>query len=284
MHKDVAGVLPSQEIKNLIHCKNVSSLNKDINIKQVQPSSLDLTLSDRAWRIGASFLPGKNYKVEQVLRDVAIYDVSLAKMTVFEKGCLYLVKLNERLNLDSKTYGSANAKSSSGRIDLFTRLLSDYSDEFDNIKVGYSGNLYAEIQPKSFSVGVKKGLSLNQIRFKQGNVKVQDIELYELQKRYNLVDTYPDINDGLGFSISLKSAGSDLLGYKARANAPVIDLSKTDYYEPIDYWEEIRSKNASLVLNPNDFYILNSRESVKIPELKVVPPISIETIYFISKI
>ena len=265
MQENVEGVLPSQEIKKLINVKNIKSLDREINVTQIQPSSLDLTLSDKAWRIGASFLPGKNCKVEQILSDVAMYEVGLGRTTVFEKGCLYLVKLNETLNLDSETYGSANAKSSSGRIDLFIRLLSDYSDEFDNIKTGYSGNLYAEIQPKSFSVGVKEGLSLNQIRFKKGDVKLQDSELFELQNLYSLVDTNPDINDGLGFSISLQSFDSDVVGYKARANAPVINLSKIGYYETLDYWEEIRTDNASLILNPNDFYILNSRESVKIP-------------------
>ena len=259
------GVLPSQDISSLIDEGSITSLSK-INLGgQIQPSSLDLTLGAKAWRIRASFLPGRNFTVEERLKTVSMHELNLNRDTVFEKGCIYIVKLNEGLNLNKDIYGTANAKSSSGRIDLFTRLLSNFSDEFDNVRHGYTGPLYAEIHPKSFSVVLRKGIALNQVRFKKGKVIISDANLIKLQHSHKLVNRTPDINNGLGFSINLKNLKDDLVGYKARTNAPIINLSKINYYQPEDFWEEIRSKDASLILNPNDFYILSSRESVNIP-------------------
>lgn len=265
MLKNIEGVLPSQEILRLIDESKINCSNNKINPTQVQPSSLDLTLGEKAWRIRASFLPGRHSTVEEKLPDLMMHELNLSYETVFEKGCLYIVKLNESLNLNKNIYGNSNAKSSSGRIDLFTRLLSDFSDEFDTIQTGYNGNLYAEVQPKSFSVILQRGISLIQIRFKIGNVKVSDADLLKLQNLHNLVDCDPNINDGLGFSINLENLENDLVGYRAKANTPLINLSKLNHYKAYDFWEEIKPIDASLILNPYDFYILSSREAVRIP-------------------
>ena len=265
MIKNTEGVLPSQDIQKLIQNKKVGSLHYEISKSQIQPSSLDLTLGEKAWRIRASFLPGENNTVEDKLKTVAMYELNLNLNTVLEKGSIYIIKLNETLRLPENLDGSANAKSSSGRVDLFTRLLSDYSDEFDTVKAGYDGHLYAEVQSKSFSVEVQKGLSLNQIRFKKGKVNISDIDLRDLHFQHSLIDTEPNIKNGLGFSINLINSKSGLVGYKAKTNAPVINLSEINYYEPSEYWEEIKQNGNSLILNPNDFYILSSREAVKIP-------------------
>ncbi|MFL2806384.1 MAG: 2'-deoxycytidine 5'-triphosphate deaminase [Paracoccaceae bacterium] len=265
MNTKKQGVLPSQDINMLVEKGSITSLSKRNLSGQIQPSSLDLTLGVKAWRIRASFLPGRNFTVEERLKTVSMHELNLNSDTVFEKGCIYIVKLNEGLNLNKDIYGTANAKSSSGRIDLFTRLLSNFSDEFDNVRHGYSGPLYAEIHPKSFSVVLREGIALNQVRFKKGKVIISDANLIKLQHSHKLVNTTPDINNGLGFSINLRNLENDLVGFKARTNAPIINLSKINYYKPEDFWEEIRSKDASLILNPNDFYILSSRESVNIP-------------------
>ncbi len=259
------GVLPSQDILKLIDDKSISGLGRGISRTQIQPSSLDLTVGEKAWRIRASFLPGKNCTIEERLETVSMHEFSLESETVFEKGCIYIIKLNETLNLEENIYGTANAKSSSGRIDLFTRLLSNFSEEFDNVQAGYTGPLYAEIHPKSFSIALRTGISLNQIRFKRGTVKISDSELLKLQESHKLVNTTPNIKDGLGFSVNLINLDSEVFGYKAKTNTPIINLSKVNHYEPKDFWEELSSKNESLILNPNDFYILSSRESVSIP-------------------
>jgi len=184
---------------------------------------------------------------------------------VLEKGCVYVVPLMESLALPGDIQAVANAKSSTGRLDLLTRTITDGGEEFDRIPSGYTGPLYAEICPRSFSVLVRPGMRLNQIRFRRGQAVLSDAELSALHATTTLVDGPALIDDGLGFSVDLKPHDDDLIGYRAKPHTGVIDLDRIGHYDPAEYWEEIRTTEARIILDPGAFYILVSREAVHIP-------------------
>jgi dCTP deaminase len=184
---------------------------------------------------------------------------------VLEKGCVYVVPLMESLALPGDVNAVANAKSSTGRLDLLTRTITDGGTEFDRIQSGYHGPLYAEICPRSFSVLVRPGMRLNQIRFRKGQSILSDADLSVLHDRSPLVDGEAVIDDGLGFSVDLKPASGDLVGYRAKPHTGVIDLDNIGHYDPAEYWEEVHSKDGQIILDPGAFYILVSREAVHIP-------------------
>jgi dCTP deaminase len=233
---------------------------------QVQPASLDLRLGTVAYRVRASFLAGKGRRVEDRLEDFEMHRISLEGGAVLEKGCVYLVPLMERLALPSDISAVANAKSSTGRLDLLTRTITDEGSEFDRIAAGYQGPLYAEICPRSFSVLVRPGMRLNQIRFRNGQSVLSDDTLRALHEEQTLVTGGPAvISDGLGFSVDLKPESGDLVGYRAKPHTGVIDLDKLGHYAPSDFWEELRTSNGQIILDPDAFYILVSREAVHIP-------------------
>jgi dCTP deaminase len=231
---------------------------------QIQPASLDLRLGGHAWRIRASFLPGAATVADR-LPDFEMHRIELGQGAVLEKGCVYLVPLMERLDLPAEVSAVANAKSSTGRLDLFTRLIADRSAEFDRIEAGYSGPLYAEISPRSFSVLVRPGMRLSQIRFRSGPTAIlSDEDLRALDAQMRLVDGVAHIDGGLGFSVDLAREG-ERVGYRAKPHTGLIDLDRIGHYDPADYWEPVHAEKGRIILDPGAFYILVSREAVHVP-------------------
>ncbi|PTW47053.1 MULTISPECIES: 2'-deoxycytidine 5'-triphosphate deaminase [Rhodovulum] len=259
------GVLPAQEIRHLIETGAIG-LSAPPDAGQVQPASLDLRLGDRAYRVRASFLAGEGRKVADRIADFGMHEIDLSQGAVLEKGCVYVVPLMERLALPPGIQAVANAKSSTGRLDLLTRTITDGGVEFDRIRAGYRGPLYAEICPRSFSVLVRPGQRLNQIRFRAGQAVLSDDELRALDAEARLVTGGPAvIDEGLGFSVDLRPAGDGLVGYRAKPHSGVVDLDGIGAHDPAEFWEEIRSTSGRIILDPGAFYILVSREAVHIP-------------------
>ena len=260
----MTGVLASQQI--IAMCENGEIIPQSpLAPTQVQPASLDLRLGSVAYRIRASFLAGKGRKVADRLHAFEMHRVDLSNGAVLEKGCVYLVPLQETLALPPHVQAVANAKSSTGRLDLLTRVITDGGVEFDRIPAGYHGPLYAEICPRSFSVLVRPGMRLNQIRFRHGQAVLNDAELRALHSSDTLVNGEALIQDGLGFSVDLNPGTGSLVGYRAKPHTGVIDLDRIGAYEPRDFWEEVHSSDGQIILDPGAFYILVSREAVHIP-------------------
>ena len=272
-HAMRTGILPFQTINAMLRDKEISSLS-GIEADQVQPASLDLRLGSAAYRVRASFLPGPELSVEEKLGKLDAYEIDLKNGAVLERGCVYLVRLQERLDLRTQIRGFANPKSSTGRLDILTRLIVDRGAAFDAVPAGYSGPLYVEVAPRAFSVRVRQGSRLNQIRFRRGTPVVPPTELERLLDQGELV--HGEAREGkllaadrkLGVTIDLKGDGlGGPVGYRAKKHADWIDLERVRHYDPLDFWEPIFSRpgNATLILDPNDFYILATCESVKIP-------------------
>ncbi|KGK80035.1 2-deoxycytidine 5-triphosphate deaminase [Thalassobacter stenotrophicus] len=258
------GVLPSQALEAMLDRGEIA-VTAPLVDGQVQPASLDLRLGTVAYRVRASFLAGAGTPVADRLADFEMHRMSLDGGAVLEKGCVYLVPLMESLALPAGITAVANAKSSTGRLDLLTRVITDGGTEFDRIPEGYAGPLYAEICPRSFSVLVRPGMRLNQIRFRQGEAVLSDSAMAALHTQTPLVDGTPLISEGLGFSVDLKPSEGDLVGYRAKPHTGVIDLDNIGHYTPRDYWEEVRTSDGRIILDPGAFYILVSREAVTIP-------------------
>ncbi len=260
----MSGVLPDTRLRDLIDAGAISG-TPDILPDQIQPASLDLRLGTRAHRLRASFLTGQDAKVADRLGELEMHSFDLTGGAVLEKGCVYLVPLMEHLTLPPGISAAANAKSSTGRLDLLTRTVIDGGTEFDRVHAGYTGPLYAEICPRSFSVLVRPGMRLNQIRFRDGQAVLGDDALRALHRETPLVDSDALIQDGLGFSVDLRPAESTLVGYRAKPHTGLIDLDRIGAYDVADYWEEIHSDTGRIILDPGAFYILVSREAVHIP-------------------
>ena len=260
----MTGVLPSQKIRALIAD---GAIRADIPVTpaQIQPSSLDLRLGTVAYRVRASFLTGGGRTVDERLDEFEMHRIDISKGAVLEKGCVYVVPLMETLKLPEGVQAVANAKSSTGRLDLLTRTITDGGVEFDRIAPGYDGPLYAEICPRSFSVLVRPGMRLNQIRFRNGHAALSDDDLRALHEASPLVSGEALIADGLGFSVDLAPAKGTLVGYRAKPHTGVIDLDLIGHYAPEDYWEPIHTSEGRIILDPGAFYILVSREAVTIP-------------------
>ncbi|WP_299646917.1 2'-deoxycytidine 5'-triphosphate deaminase [uncultured Jannaschia sp.] len=257
------GVLACQQIERLLAAGVIDA--PPCAEGQVQPASLDLRLGDRAYRVRASFLPGTGRSVADRLTEFGMHEVDLTPGAVLEKGCVYLVPLQERLALPGDLSAVANAKSSTGRLDLLTRTVTDGGTEFDRIAPGYDGPLYAEICPRSFSILVRPGMRLNQIRFRSGNAVLGDAALRDLHRTTSLVDGAPVIDDGLGFSVDLSSGDAAIVGWRAKPHTGLIDLDRLGHYRPAEFWEAVRTDRRRIVLDPGAFYILVSREAVTIP-------------------
>ncbi len=258
------GVIPNQHITQMITDKQIVPDVAFVD-GQIQPASLDLRLGTVAYRVRASFLAGDGRKVAERLKDFEMHRIDLSDGAVLEKGCVYVVPLMEHLNLPDTMTAVANAKSSTGRLDLLTRTITDGGVEFDRIPRGYQGPLYAEICPRSFSVLVRPGMRLNQIRFRTGSAQLSDDALRALHAETPLVDGPAVIDEGLGFSVDLRLDGTSLVGYRAKPHTGVIDLEQIGAYAPADYWEEVHSDSGQIILDPGAFYILVSREAVHIP-------------------
>ena len=279
----IAGVLSSQEILELIH-KNVITSENGIEKDLIQPASIDLRLGIKAWRVPASFLPGKGNKVSSRLKDLAMHEFSLIDGAVLECGCVYIVKLLENVSLTENLTGIANPKSSTGRLDVFTRLIVDGAMEFEEVPAGYQGPLYAEISPRTFSVLVRTGSRLNQLRLRRGQSFTSDKEMEILQEHVGLVRYQDNINlpdkikNGVPLSVDLVGENG-LIGYKARKHSMLIDIDKPNHYKRELFWEKItvedllyqggdyqnKNNQGSLILIPDAFYILASKEYVSVP-------------------
>ncbi len=262
--KIIQAVLPSQEIENLVLDRAIT-FEVPLAPKQIQPSSIDLRLGSKAWRMQASFLPGKAKKVETWIDQLAMQEINLNDGYILEKGSVYLVQLQESLDLPEYVEAQANAKSSTGRLDLFTRLIVDYGSEFDTVSHGYSGPLYTEIAPNSFSVFARTGIALNQIRFKTNN----SFSMERLKKIKNSEETNNNIECLMpltkSFSINLKSQHGEVVGYRAKPHTDLIDLEKVNHYRAEDFWDKVTTRDDRIVLDPGAFYILSSREYVSVP-------------------
>ena len=258
------GVLPSQTIRQMLSDGRIA-VSEPVPEGQIQPASLDLRLGNVAYRVRASFLPGTRYTVAERLVDFEMHQVDLSGDAVLEKGCVYVVPLMEGLNLPSNINAVANAKSSTGRLDLFTRLITDNGTEFDRVEAGYSGPLYAEISPRSFSVLLRPGMRLNQIRFRQGQVVLSDDELRAMDAEHALVDSEAHIDNGLGFSVDLTPREGGIVGYRAKPHTGLIDLDLIGHYPQAEFWEPVYAPEGRIILDPGAFYILVSREAVHVP-------------------
>ena len=210
-------------------------------------------------------MTGADRTVEDRLDEFKMHQIDLTEGAVLEKGCVYVVPLMEQLALPGAVQAVANAKSSTGRLDLLTRAIVDGGTEFDRIPAGYKGPLYAEICPRSFSVLVRPGMRLNQIRFRAGQARLTDKDLRTLHNRVPLVDGMPVIEDGLGFSVDLKPGDGDIVGYRAKPHSGVIDLDNIGHYEISDFWDAVRTRQERIILDPGAFYILVSQDAVTSP-------------------
>lgn len=258
------GVLPDRDIGALIAGGAIAA-DAPVTDAQVQPASLDLRLGRMAHRVRASFLAGAGRTVAGRIAEFGMHSVDLTQGAVLEKGCVYLVPLMERLALPAGLSAAANAKSSTGRLDLLTRTITDGGVEFDRIPEGYAGPLWAEICPRSFSVLVRPGMRLNQLRLRRGSAALTDAELRALHAETPLVPGEAVIDGGLGFSVDLRPASGGLAGYRAKPHTGVIDLDRIGQYAPAEFWEEVRTTEGRIILDPGAFYILVSREAVTIP-------------------
>jgi dCTP deaminase len=268
------GILPSQLLRGAVErTREISSL-EPITDDQYQPASLDLRLGDVAYRVQASFLPGPKYTVEEKVKSVLMYEVNLKKGAVLERDCVYIVPLLEHLSLRYRTSAAANPKSSTGRLDIFSRVITDYGTEFDRIKENYQGPLYVEISPRAFSIVVRKGSRLVQLRVRRGTPSFSDTALRKLHEEFGFLDMPPGaelfpeaIRNGLAVTVDvLGHKRTGFVGYRARRHSGIIDVDKINHYAIKDYWEPVyRHRGEGIVLDPNDFYILASRESVIVP-------------------
>ena len=266
------GILPVQELSACFE-KGFISSETELAKGQIQPASLDLRLGKRAWRIQASFLPGISQTVQDKIEKFSMYALDLSDGAVLETGCVYIVELQERLALPPSLSGMANPKSSTGRLDVFTRLITDEAIEFEAVAAGYNGPLYAEISPRTFSVKVRQGSRLSQLRLRRGQESLDDAALTQLQQTHNIVQfddhTQISIQDGIGLSVNLTpQTDTELVGWRARKHAGLIDVDVVGGQPAARFWEAVTLRDLTkggLVLNPDEFYILASREFVIVP-------------------
>ncbi|MGB5838111.1 MAG: 2'-deoxycytidine 5'-triphosphate deaminase [Albidovulum sp.] len=259
-----SGVLADNAIRQMVTSGAIAA-DVAVTDAQVQPASLDLRLGGVAYRVRASFLAGKGRTVKERLSEFEMHRIDLSSGAVLEKGCVYVVPLMERLALPAHMAGAASAKSSIGRLDLLTRIITDHGTEFDRVQAGYTGPLYVEICPQSFSVIATAGQMLNQIIFRVGMTMLDDDELFAIHAKTPIVSGDAVISGGLGFSVDLRPKSGNLVGYRAKPHTGVIDLSKLGHYHPAEFWEEVRTDTGWIILDPGAFYILVSREAISIP-------------------
>ena len=261
-----AGILPSQAISQMIDDGEIL-LAEVPSDGQVQPASLDLRLGAVAYRVRASFLPQPGGRVQHRLDDLALHTISLSQGAVLETGCVYIVPLLESLALPAEVEASANPKSSTGRLDVFTRVIADGVPAFDQVPRGYHGPLYAEICPQTFPIVVRKGSRLSQIRFRIGAPADSDHDLRVLHQRERLVSTdTADIDGGIALAVDLAGGKDGLVGYRARRHTGVVDVDKSGACPIEDYWDPIHVRDRQrLILDPDQFYILASKEEINVP-------------------
>jgi len=269
-----AGVLPSQELSRAIEAGWVSSGDYRIRTEAIQPASIDLRLGDFAWALRCSFLPDVGSTVEEKIDGLAFQRIDLRDGAVLERDRPYLVPLIEELALPGEVRAKANPKSSTGRLDVFTRLITDRHHRFDEIAAGYQGKLYLEVVPRSFAIQVKTGLSLNQLRLTRGNVRLSDEDIRRLQAEFPLLyldshalrESELALAEGLFLSVDLSGPADRVVGYRAKKNSLPVDLARVHAYRWTDYWDPVFPESGGrIVLEPEVFYLLLSAEGVCIP-------------------
>lgn len=259
------GILPARAIAAYCAAGTIG-LGRPLDDDQIQPASLDLRLGRWAYRVRASFLPGPRSTVAARLESLSLHRIDLTDGAVLETGCVYIVPLLESLELPAGVAAAANPKSSTGRLDIFTRVITDHAQAFDTVPDGYRGPLYAEISPRTFSILARTGSRLSQIRFRAGAPLANDELIRELHAKEPLITNgEANIDGGLAFTVDLSGTGSDSpVGYRAKRHSGLIDVDRKGALEVLDFWEPIWQR-GSLVLDPDQFYILASREAVRVP-------------------
>ena len=288
------GILPIQVLRELLRVGEIATATPPAG-NQLQPASLDLRLGAKAHRVRAGFLPGRGRQVAEAAADFSLHEIDLTGGAVLETGCVYIVELQESLALSPALAGWANPKSSIGRLDVFVRLIVDHATEFDRVPAGYKGPLFAEISPQTFPVLVRQGSRLNQLRLGRGSPTPNDAALRAVHAEIGLVGEAPSSAPGEGpgatpvrkatldLTIDLSGdpasgpgagpgggpgggPGSGLVGFRARRHTALIDVDRVGAYEPAEFWDPLPADPARrLILDPNEFYILRSREPVKVP-------------------
>jgi len=268
------GVLPSQGLWQAVHEGWISSGDFRIRPESIQPASIDLRLADHAWALRCSFLPSAGTAVMDRVNDLALDRLDLRDGATLERDRPYLIPLLEELDLPHHVRAKANPKSSTGRLDVFTRVITDGNHRFDEIPAGYRGKLYLEVVPRSFAVRVQPLLSLNQLRLAAGDPRVGDAELTGIHEEFPLLymDTHAlpagdlAIADGLFLSVDLSGPHNRVVGYRAKKNSNRLDMSLLGHYKWRDYWEPVYPEaGGRIVLDPEVFYLLLSAEGVCVP-------------------
>ncbi|HEY1614187.1 MAG TPA: 2'-deoxycytidine 5'-triphosphate deaminase [Rhizomicrobium sp.] len=271
--RDGTGVIPYQGLREMIRRGEIFA-RSELEPDQLQPASIDLRLGRRAWRVRASFLPGADNTVEGRLERLGGTEIDLKKPTVFESGVVYVVELLERVKLSGGLLGVANPKSSTGRLDVLVRLITNEATQFDLVQRRYEGPLYLEVAPQAFSIVVREGVRLNQLRFLRGTSPGLPVGtvggLHELYREGKLVkpdgELLPLRGQHVPVSIDLRGAGPrSIVGYKAKKTTDTIDLSRIGHYDPREFWEKIQDVDGRLPLDKGEFYILATREEVGVP-------------------
>ena len=276
--RPVSGVLTSQQLRALVQ-KRVISSKPAIEERQYQPASLDLRLGETAYRMLSSFLPeqwaiAQRITLHDLLPELLMYEIDLRKGAVLEQGHVYLIPLMESVALPAHVRGRTNPKSTTGRVDVFTRTITDFQARFDDIRPGYRGRLFLEVVPRSFSVRLHAGMCLNQLRLFAGQPLVTDAELRERHGDDPLLyrDGKPlpasqlSLKEGLFLRVDLTGTNTGIVGFRAKTISQILDMSRLAHYDPTDFWEPIRrSRDSTLLLEPEQFYILGSKERIRIP-------------------
>ena len=266
------GVLPRQALREFIEAGYIAS-DAEIPDTNLQPASIDLTLGPVAYRLRSSFLPSSG-TVREKLQDYFMGDLDLTgDGAVLEQDRPYLIPLQERLKLPAGIRGRTNPRSSTGRLDVFTRVISDQGAHFDEIRDGYEGELFLEVVPMSFTVKARTGITLNQLRLVAGQARLSDTELIDLSQRDPIVfpgsSSLPGdravVADGLFLSVDLSGEGKSFVGYRARRSSALLELDRVKAYQVADYWDRVEPKDGRLILDAGEFYLLVSRERVRVP-------------------
>lgn len=267
--EEYRGALASQHLQELLD-ENAIQLEQPLFDDQLQPASLDLRLGNIAYRVRTSFLPGLGRTVQTCIDKLAMHQIDISNGAVLERGCVYIVPLQESLALPESIAAAANPKSSTGRLDVFTRLITDEAREFDQVVAGYHGKLYAEICPQTFSVLVRSGSRLSQLRVRAGESFLDDFEHVQLHETRQLTNDSilpKHIRGGIPLTADVLGENSDgLIGYRAKRHSGVIDVDEVGGCKVADFWEPIHvNQDKGLILDPGEFYILASREAVHVP-------------------
>ena len=259
------GILPARTIAEFCQSGAIR-IARPLDDDQIQPASLDLRLGAVAYRVRASFLPGRGHTVEQKLKDIALHTIDLTDGAVLETGCVYIVPLLEALSLPKGVSAAANPKSSTGRLDIFTRVIADHAQEFDKMGDGYDGPLYAEISPRTFPILARQGSRLSQVRFRSGPSMASDALIHALHATEPLIaHGTVNIDGGLALTVDLAPmVEGGPVGFRAKRHSALVDVDKKGALDVLDYWEPIWQQ-GSLILDPDQFYILASKEAVCVP-------------------